>query len=77
MALLQWLDGLSGRLSRQHAQPEPRPNPNQLEQILEEGKFLLRFAVEAGKEVDPQVAARIIEGTDSARQCGRPHKPVS
>jgi len=50
------------RMSRQRVQPESRANRNQLDQILEEGKYLLHFAVEAGMEVEPHVAAHIIEG---------------
>ena len=59
MALFRWLNGWFGRRSCQRVRPER----DQLELILEEGKYLLHFAVEAGKEVEPDVAARIIEGT--------------
>ena len=35
----------------------------QLERILEEAKYLLHYAVEAGIEVDPDIAKKIIAGT--------------
>ncbi|GAB3762132.1 hypothetical protein GCM10028796_13360 [Ramlibacter monticola] len=57
------LDGWSTRLFRGRNPPEPRPERGQLDQILEDGKYLLHYAVEVGEEVDPDVAARIIDGT--------------
>lgn len=70
MALPRWLKKLSGRLSGRHPTPVAAEDGGQgvrtlgqLERILEDAKYLLHYAVEAGIEVDPETARRVIAGT--------------
>src|SRR5262245_57814617 len=62
MALDRWMNKLRTKLFGGRAKPEP-VDSNQLDQILEEARYLLHYAVEAGAEVEPETAQRIIAGT--------------